>query len=76
MVVSIQACTLALDFPVVEDIASFTKLMNLLLEGRFFLLYVEFLAQERNSYMHGDGIIEDDEVVDLNKCFLKQAPKK
>ena len=73
MVVSIQACTLALDFPVVEDIASFTKLMNLLLEGRFFLLYVEFLAQERNSYMHGDGTIEGG-VDDLNKCFLK-APK-
>ena len=66
MVVSIQACTLALDFPVVEDIASFTKLMNL--EGCFFLLYVEFMAQERNSYMHGeDGIIEGGVVDDWNK---------
>jgi hypothetical protein len=61
---------LELDFAVVEDIA-YTKLMTF--EGCFFL-YVEFLAQERNSYMHGDGIIEGD-VVDLNKCFLKKAPK-
>ena len=60
---------LELDFPVVEDIF-YTKLITY--EGCFFL-YVEFLAQERNSYMHGDGTIEGG-VDDLNKCFLK-APK-
>jgi hypothetical protein len=58
-----------LDFPVVEDIA-FTKLMTL--EGCSFL-YVEFMAEERNSYMHDDGSIEGG-VVDLNKCFLKKRP--
>jgi hypothetical protein len=62
---------LVLDFPVVEDIA-FTKMMTF--EGCYFL-YVEFMAQERNSYMHGDGSIEGG-VVDLNKCFLqKKVPK-
>jgi hypothetical protein len=63
---------LTLDFPVIEDIA-FTKLMTI--EGCF-LLYVEFMAQERNSYMHGDGTIEGGGVDLNNKCFLnKKAPK-
>ena len=53
--------TLPLDFQVVEDIA-YIKLNTL--EGSYFL-YVEFMAQEKSSYMH-DGMIEDDGVMDLN----------
>jgi hypothetical protein len=63
---------LVLDFPVVEDIF-YTKVMTL--EGCYFL-YVEFLAQEKNSYMHGDGMLEGDGVVDLNACFGTNNVKK
>jgi hypothetical protein len=50
------------DFQVNEDIA-FSKFMTL--EGCYFL-YVEFLSQEKSSYMHGNGMIEGDGAVDLN----------
>jgi hypothetical protein len=61
---------LVLDFPVVEDIA-FTKYMTL--DGCYFL-YVEFLAQEKSSYMHRDGMIEGDGVMDLNSCLINKKP--
>jgi hypothetical protein len=51
----------ALDFPVIEDIA-YIKLMTK--EGSYWL-YVELLAQEKSSYMQ-DGMIEEDGILDLN----------
>jgi hypothetical protein len=50
------------DFPVVEDIV-FSQFMTL--EGSYFL-YLEFMAQEKSSYMHGDGTVAGG-VMDLNK---------
>jgi hypothetical protein len=63
---------IVLDFPVVEDIF-YCKVMTL--EGCYFL-YVKFLAQEKSSYMHGDGMIEGDGVVDLNSCLGSLANLK